>query len=335
MIESLLSMILERELAVDNPFIFFTKSEVIQKLSQYGHGELIGLSCSCAHTWHQTTTQWHCGRCSQCIDRKIAVVAAGEERHDLEADYVEDVFTGKRKEGEERNMAVDYVRHGLELAQMTETQIAARFNLELTRAARAFENHREAIERFVQLHVRHGNVVKNVLQQKFAEHAGEIVEGHLEKTSMLAMIAGQKHHEPNWKRFCQRLVEVLRRGLPTAVQTHKPQDEPHLQEICDGILKGHHDDLMREFPFMRWSSSLTKPDWSSASHNLWVEAKYVRKKYGVAHITDDIAADITKYGDQQLRVMFAIYDPERVVVDEDGFSAPLLTRPNMVMEFIR
>jgi hypothetical protein len=335
MIESLLSMVLERELAVDNPYIFLTKSEVVQRLSQNGHGDLIGLSSSCAHTWHQTKTQWHCGRCSQCIDRRIAVIAAGEEAHDLEVDYVADVFTGKREESEERNMAVDYVRHGLELAQTTETQIASKFNLELVRAARAFENQRDAMEGFVQLHMRHGDAVKRVLERKFSEHAGEIIEGRLEKTSMLAMVAGQKHHEPNWRRFCQRIAEVLRKGLPTAVQTHKPQDEPHLQEICDGILKGHHNDLIREFPFMRWSSSLTKPDWSSASHNLWVEAKYVRKRYGVAHITDHIAADITKYGDQQLRVLFVIYDPERVVTDEDGFSAPLLTRSNMVMEFVR
>lgn len=335
MLQLLFSRILNKSFAVDNPYIFLTKSEVVQRLALSGHADLIGLSCSCAHTWFQTKTQWHCGRCSQCIDRRVAVLAANADPHDSETDYVEDVFTGKRGDEYERNIAVDYVRHGMELARAGASLLATRFNLELTRAARPFESRRDVAEKFIQMHIRHGTAVRDVMHKKLAEHSAEILDGSLEKTSLLAMVAGQQHHEPNWRRFCNRIVGLLRNGLPTAVQTHKPVDEPHLQEICDGILSAHDSDLVREFPFMRWSSSLTKPDWSSHSHNLWVELKYVRKKYGARQITEDIAADITKYGDQGVRVLFVIYDPDHVILSDREFSVPIVARATMVVEFIR
>lgn len=335
MLQTFLSRVHERNIAVDNPFIFLTKTDVIQKISTTGHADLIGLTSSCAHTWHQTKAQWHCGGCSQCIDRRIAVLAAGEETNDLDTDYIEDVFVGKRKEEYERNIAIDYVRHGIELTNAAETEIAAKFNLELTRAVKPFSNRRSAFESFVRMHVRHGEAVKNVLQRVLAKYAGDILDGTLEKTSMLAMIAGQQHQEPNWLRFCCRITALLRNGLPIATKSHKPKDEPHLQEICDGIFKAHQNELTREFPFMQWSSSLTKPDWSNTNYNIWIELKYVRKKYGVRTITEDIAADITKYGDQGVRVLFIIYDPEHVVTDEAQFSAPIHARPTMRAEFIR
>ena len=80
------------------------------------------------------------------------------------------------------------------------------------------------------------------------------------------------------------------------------QTEPRLQELCDGILlAGCNVQLIREYPQMRWGAVGTKPDWSSAKEpGLWVEMKYVRTKR-ILPITEAIAADITKYGDNNTR----------------------------------
>lgn len=94
-------------------------------------------------------------------------------------------------------------------------------------------------------------------------------------------------------------------------------------------------DLVREFPFMRWSSSLTKPDWSVERLQLWVELKYVRKKADVRPITRAIAEDITKYGDNQRRVLYVVYDPSRIITDEQEFSDPIVSRPAMMVRFVR
>jgi hypothetical protein len=124
-------------------------------------------------------------------------------------------------------------------------------------------------------------------------------------------------------------------GIPVACKSHKPNDEPHLQEICDGILKANDADLIREFPFMHWSSVSTKPDWSIETLKLWVELKYVRKREDIRPITEAIAADITKYGDNNRYVLYVVYDPSHLIIDEAAFSEQILKRREMLVSFIR
>jgi len=140
-------------------------------------------------------TQGHCGRCSQCIDRRFAITAAGLLAYDPEADYVSDVFVGPRKEGPEKNMAVDYARHGIELWRRSESELATLFNAELTRAVRYEPKRSEAAERLIFMHKRHGEAVFRVLQQKTVENAPKLVEGAIDDTSMLALVIGKKHLE--------------------------------------------------------------------------------------------------------------------------------------------
>jgi hypothetical protein len=332
----LFGLVLGRDFAVDNPYLFKTKKEVVEVLAASQGCPLIGYTCSCAHQGiFQSGTRWHCGTCSQCIDRRIAVVAAGLAEHEAAEDYVCDVFTGRRAKAEERSMAVNYARHGMEMGRMGEEEMAAKFNQQLTRAVRDMPRQAEAAQRLVAMHRRHGETVVSVLQQQVAAHARQLVEGSLEGTSLLGLVAAGLHQVSEWRRYAERIVALLRAGVPTACKTHKPKDEPHLQEICDGILRGQDGDLLREFPFMRWGPVSTKPDWSSEELRLWVELKYVRQKSDIRTISEDIAADITKYGDNRRRVLFVVYDPEHLVTEEKAFAAPMTARSDMYMHFIR
>jgi REase_DpnII-MboI len=152
---------------------------------------------------------------------------------------------------------------------------------------------------------------------------------------MLALIGSREHLVPSWTQYAERITALLLGGVPIACKSHKPADESHLQEICDGILKAQHDDLVREFPFMRWGSGLTKPDWSVEERTLWIELKYVRKKADIRPISEDIAADITKYGDNGRHCLFLIYDPGHLIINEKAFSEPILRREGMLVRFIR
>ena len=257
-------MIAGRNFIVDNPYIFKTKADVAAIVGRHNAGELIKYTCSCAHTgFFQSKTQWHCGACSQCIDRRVALLVTGQGHYDVESDYVSDVFTGERKDGAEKNMAVDFVRHSLELHRMSEAEMATRFNLELSRATRHCPRRGEAAQAFIEMHKRHAEGVIDILTNQLKDHAGELLQGKLSNNSLLALTYGQRHLESSWKHFGERIAQLLKAGVPKACMTHKPKDEPHLQQICDGILQGRYDDLTREFPFMRWSSSFTKPDWSA------------------------------------------------------------------------
>lgn len=333
--EQLCCLVTERTFVLENPFIFETKTDVVRKMAEGGAEHLIGQTCSCAHTMFKSKNQWHCGMCSQCIDRRIAIVAAGLTQYDPELDYVENVFVGSREKLEDQNMAVDYTRHAFELYNMSETEIASRFNGPISRAVIPFADRREAADKFVAMHKRHGEAVYRVLTEQVTKYAGELIQGTLPSRSMLRLIAGNEHLTPTWTRFAKKISSVFQKGIPIACQTEKPANELRFQEICDGLLCSMDSDLIREFPFMRWSSSLTKPDWSSEIFELWVEAKYVREKKDIRTITEDIAADITKYGDNGRRVLFVVYDPKHYIQNEDTFSGPIISRPSMLVSFIR
>lgn len=332
---SLYSAITERDFAVDNPYRFRTKTDVLATLSEAKAAHLIPYTCSCAHSMFKSKTQWHCGTCSQCIDRRFAITAAGLLAYDPEADYVSDVFTGSRRDGQEKNMAVDYARHGIELYRLSESDLASVFNAEISRAVRYEPKRSEAAEKIIAMHKRHGEAVTRVLQGKISEQAANVLAGTIDASSLLALVIGGKHLEPIWKRYCERVTSALKRGLPVACTTHKPKNEPHLQELCDGILKSSGHDLVREFPFMRWSSSLTKPDWYVESLNVVIEAKYVRKREDLRQISEAIASDITKYGDNKFKILFVVYDPSHYIADDSVFAAPILARSTMLAAFIR
>ena len=112
-------------------------------------------------------------------------------------------------------------------------------------------------------------------------------------------------------------------------------DLPSTGYLCDGILAGNGSPLIREYPQLRWGPVGTRPDWSAEDVGLWVEMKYIRRKRDILPITEAIAGDITKYGDSEKRVLYVVYDPHHLIVDEDGFAAPILRRENMMVRFVR
>lgn len=332
----LYSLVTERDFIVDNPYLFKTKADIVEIILKNNGGDLIQHSCSCAHTgFFQSSSQWHCGTCSQCIDRRIAIFAANAQQFDINSDYKEDVFIGKRKDGYEKNMAVNFIRHAFELEGMSEFEIASKFSMELTRAVRFFPNRSEATQSLINIHKKHGKSVNEVITKQLKENAEEIYKGKLDASCMLSAIANQKHLESSWKDFAEKIFELLNNGIPISCATNKPNNEPHLQEICDGILNAHENLLLREFPFMRWSSGSTKPDWSSEEHRLFVELKYVRERKDLGSIREAIASDITKYGDNNQRVLFIVYDPKHLIINEADFAEPVNLRETMIIRFLR
>jgi hypothetical protein len=195
LLKSLCSAVAERDFAVDNPYIFKTKTDVVTILSTNKAAHLIPYTCSCAHSMFKSKTQWHCGSCSQCIDRRFAITAAELLAYDSDADYVSDVFLGPRRDGPEKSMAVDYTRHGIELWRRSESELAARFHAELSRAVRYEPKRSEAAERIISMHKRHGEVVTRVLQEKIIEQAAKLVEGTVDNSSLLSLVLGKEHLE--------------------------------------------------------------------------------------------------------------------------------------------
>jgi hypothetical protein len=193
LLSELAGAVIERELPIDNPFLFKTKTEVVQSLNTHDANDLIALTCSCSHLMFQAEEKRHCGSCSQCIDRRFAVAGAGLSSKDPETDYVCDVFIGPRKKQLDRSIAIDYTRHGIELDRRSEVEIAGTFNAEISRAVRYERKRRESAEALIAMYRRHGAIVRQVLEEQVRLNAPKLIDRTLEETSLLALAVGQNH----------------------------------------------------------------------------------------------------------------------------------------------
>ena len=81
---------------VENPFIWKSKADVIRSIVERGCGPLIKNTVSCTRAYDITKLHTHCGCCSQCLDRRFAILAADAAEHDPVEMYKVELLTGER-----------------------------------------------------------------------------------------------------------------------------------------------------------------------------------------------------------------------------------------------
>jgi hypothetical protein len=107
---SLLSRVFAGGFGIENHFLWKTKTDVLQAIKQSGHSHFCATTVSCAHTWEMTTARPHCGKCSQCVDRRLAALAAGfGEKEDPPDHYRFKLFTDNLDESLDRILVESYV----------------------------------------------------------------------------------------------------------------------------------------------------------------------------------------------------------------------------------
>lgn len=184
-----LSQILSAEFHFSNPFIWTTKADVVRKIVQAGFGELIGLSVSCSHVREMTKDHTHCGRCSQCIDRRFGVLAADAAVHDPAAQYAVDLLEGERDVGIDRTMAEAFVRSRVEMSRMTDSDFLNRYGAEIAMicGGMASLTPSDTARRVIELHRHHGMEVARVVELAIAERSGDLMRGTLSPSSIVMM----------------------------------------------------------------------------------------------------------------------------------------------------
>jgi hypothetical protein len=153
------------------PFLWDTKAEVVKRILKHGAGPLIGMSRSCAETIARSNEQPHCGVCSQCIDRRVGIIAAGAEGFDPEAGYAVDVFTESLPKDADKIMAASYVERANEVGRFrTAAQFVGAFP-EVLRALRHMEGEPTGLAgRVLQLYQRHAGEVTTALDAMAVRH---------------------------------------------------------------------------------------------------------------------------------------------------------------------
>lgn len=166
---TLLTALFGKPFTVENPFQWDTKAGVVKRIADAGCSNVIGLLTSCGHTLPLASrTYTHCGVCSQCIDRRFAVLAAGQGEHDSAGGYAVDLLTGARKDGEDKMMLAGY----LDLADRVEGMDAAGFYQQFGEVYRALPHLGLSVEaagvQVFEMYRKHAQQVTRVIEDAIA-----------------------------------------------------------------------------------------------------------------------------------------------------------------------
>lgn len=177
--------------AIQNPYQWLTKTDVVRRIAEHGAAEQIRYAVSCTSIREQDRLHTHCGACSQCFDRRFAMLAAGLVAEDPAEMYGTEVLTGPRDRDRSRTMALDWTRHAVRLADIEDRTFLSLFGQEVMRIARAYPDRPqgEVLRQILDLHRRHGRLVTDALAQVIRDNADRIARQQLPDGSLIRLLA--------------------------------------------------------------------------------------------------------------------------------------------------
>ena len=191
-IDRLIQLVVPSAAPIENRFQWSTKSEVVSRIDEYGAAKQIPLAVSCTSIREQDKLHTHCGACTQCFDRRFAILYAGLAEYDPDEIYATDVLFGERRSERSVTMAVEWTRHALRLGDLDEQGFMENFGHE---ASRIFRGHpdlprRTVLDLTLKMHQRHSSVVRNVLEDVLRYRAADLVAQRLPATSLVLLHLG-------------------------------------------------------------------------------------------------------------------------------------------------
>jgi 7-cyano-7-deazaguanine synthase in queuosine biosynthesis len=189
--QRLFSLLFGVKFQVDNPFQPKTKAEILKGILAAGAGKLCALACSCSRTRQGTTTHPHCGRCSQCVDRRLTALAAGlSDDEDPPGQYACDVLTEPREDAE-LTLVERYVGTVHRVRRMAGP---ADLLLAYPEAARALpylgDTPSAAVQEILALYRRHADQVFDAISAAVSREADHVARRDLPANCMLSIALG-------------------------------------------------------------------------------------------------------------------------------------------------
>ena len=195
-LESLFSLLLDRQIEIQTPLQWLTKKEVTQKIKEARMADMLCETVSCTRPRKWTEKQKHCGVCSQCIDRRFAVLAAGMGNYEPADNYMRDLLLADRSADDDLRMALSYVTFFQKVAATPKERFLVDFP-EVVSALDRFPglSAEDAGDRIYDLFQRHARAVEEVITLAVSQHIGPLYRGELPSGSLLTTCFSRGHVE--------------------------------------------------------------------------------------------------------------------------------------------
>lgn len=192
---------------VENPHFWYTKADIVGKIVEYGAQRLIRHTTSCSHIRSGDSINTHCGVCSQCIGRRLAMLSNSMEAEDpLDMYKIKHPLEPMHKD-QDRALVELIVKAGREFAHFTEYEFSEHYISQVsTVAASIGGNTGENVKKLYELHKRYGEQVMAVLEDVVGKYQAEIARGEVQPNSLLGIIAGTKSVSKRSRPLVQRIM---------------------------------------------------------------------------------------------------------------------------------
>lgn len=197
-LQELINLILPDPPRISNPYEWMTKTEVVERISRFSAERMVEQAVSCTRVRDQSTLRTHCGCCSQCLDRRFAVLNARMADADPSTRYETDVILGPRDAGK-ATLSVEWTKHFLQLVEFDASGFLARFGTELSRIMDAYpsETRETLFKRIFDLHRRQAKIVLQVMKSQVEQNSAALAGRTLPPSCLLVLHLGQ--HADIWE----------------------------------------------------------------------------------------------------------------------------------------
>jgi hypothetical protein len=298
------------------PYIYKTKTDIMNVFIQFKEENLIASSVSCSATRNNDISSHHCGVCSQCIDRRFAIYAAGLE--DYSDNYVNDIICGNNNAE-----ALTRLYNTLRFASMQDFSTQAAFFTKFTNEIDDLldyipgDNPDDKVSELYNFHCRYADSMlfaASKMQQKHND-----LRSPVPTNSLLQIIASKEYLKTPFQTRVEEIDNFLRDKIRIIFQRVKPANENDFNDKIEALLSGIGL-FSREFPPLKFGITKYIPDHSQ--DELLIESKYIRKSITPSVASQGIAADITQVTQKSKKcgIYFIVYDPAIQINNDKEFT---------------
>lgn len=191
LMQVLANLVFARPIRIENPLADRTRAEALNVLKRHGCAELLGETSTCGKFRSPALSRAvpHCGGCSQCVDRRFAVMRSGLEEYDPAQRYKIDIFQDELPDGEPIKIATSYVAFAQRVRPMTPEQLFEAYSELFNALDPSAADSPLAGIRLTDVLQRHSQEVIDVLGQMYGEHRIALAQGTMPPRSLLPLVS--------------------------------------------------------------------------------------------------------------------------------------------------
>lgn len=324
------SLVVGQEFTVRHPFLDLTKTEVVELIAHHGKAELIAATVTCTKTFKSFEHRSHatqCGYCSQCVDRRFAMLAAGLDAHDTLYDYdlATDSFPTDNLEAAIH--VNDYLRLAAQLNKLSFDGFCDEYFSELADLVPQGVTMAQETEHLNALHDlfrRHSNKVSQGIKLLFDRHVDPLKP--IIPNSIYTFVNDRSFLRPEVEKLAELVGKQMQEGIPLIFQRQRPSHENVLNDAVEALLNDNRSRYLRECPTTPFSFSKVIPDHeiNGGSRPLYIESKLLSRNTPPSKVTDQLISDLGKYCNGY--TLFLLYDPERRIPKDSELKASVEIR---------